>query len=321
MRRKINLLFFGVICSILSACVSKPAWSVKLYASPTPYVLIPEFSAVAPNDPVIPIPAGSSPLPPATPVSAFTLAPSASQPDFSPILYGEKYDVNGFFLLLGGVQAGKWLTPEQAAPLIHRIDEYDIRTSSLEMFQVLGYAPESTPTRPGQYTIRSDTTHDGFGMLGVVHGWPVRQGRMEELSPDNETYKQIVLDWLKDSGVPDPQLGDFRIYRVDLEDDGVDEIFISATHLDDSQHTTRQGDFSIILMHKVIRNQAITVPIVVDLYHSEEAEITFPRTYLLAGFMDLNQDHILEVVVDYQRWEEDGAMIYTIHDLEVTQIP
>ena len=196
--------------------------------------------------------------------------------------------------------------------LIQGTTEYDIHTSSLDMFQVLGYAPESTPIRPGQYTIGSDSTRADFGMLGVAHGWPVRKGQAQELSPENETYRQLVLDWLKEAGVADPQLGSLHIYRVDLEDDGTDEIFISATHLDDSQHTTRKGDYSIVLMRKVAGNEAMTVPLVADIYRSQEAETTYPRTYLLSNFIDLDQDGILEVVVDYHQWEEDGAI--HLHD-------
>jgi hypothetical protein len=321
MTGKARILLIIVLLSIASGCTNRPVFSVEVYATTTPYELFPESSPVTPQDLVIPATASPSRLPPATTVPAFTLAPAALPADFSPILYGKKYDANTFFFLLGGVRAGKWLTPEQAATLITGTTEYDVHTASLDMFQVLGYAPESTPIRPGQYTVGSDSTRADSGMLGVAHGWSVRQGQAEELSPENETYKQVVLDWLMEAGVADPQLGSLHIYRVDLEDDGTDEIFISATHLDDSQHTTRKGDYSIVLMRKVAGNEAVTVPLVADIYRSQEEEITYPRTYLLSNFIDLDQDDILEVVIDYQRWEQDGAIIYTIHGQETARVP
>jgi|WetSurMetagenome_2_1015567.scaffolds.fasta_scaffold215913_2 hypothetical protein len=319
MAGKAGILFMGILLIIVSGCTGRPVFSVEVDSTSTPYELYPDSSPVVPND--LTITASPSPLPPATTIPAFTLAPAALPADFSPILYGKKYDSNTFFFLLGGVRAGKWITPEQAANLITGTTEYDIHTSRMDMFQVLGYAAESTPIRPGQYTVGSDSTRADFGMLGVAHGWPVRQGQAEELSPDNETYKQVALDWLKDAGVADPQLGTLHIYRVDLEDDGPDEIFISATHLDDSQHTTRKGDYSIVLMRKVAGNEAVTMPLVADIYRSQEAESTYPRTYLLSNFIDLNQDGILEVVIDYHRWEEDGAILYTVHGQESAQVP
>jgi hypothetical protein len=318
---KARVLFTSVLLSIASGCTSKPVFTVEVYGTPTAYELFPDSSPVTPNDPVISATASPSPLPAVETAPAFTLAAAALPVDFSPILYGEKYGANTFFFLLGGVQAGKWLTPEQAAALIQGTSEYDIHTSNQESFQVLGYAPEPTPIRPGQYTIGSDSTRDDFGMLGVKHGWPMRQGQVDELSPESETYKELVLDWLKQAGVADPQIGSLHIYRVDLEDDGVDEIFISASHLDDSQHTTRKGDYSIVLMRKVVGNEAVAVPLVADIYRSQEAETTYPHTYLLSNFIDLDQDGILDAVIDYHRWEEDGALIYIIHGQEVAQVP
>jgi hypothetical protein len=319
MTGKARIIFISILLSIASGCTGKPVFSVEVDSTSTPYELFPNSSPVAPTDVVVP--ASPSSLPSVTTAPAFTLAPAALPLDFSPILYGKKYDANTFFFLLGGIQAGKWLTPEQAAFLITGTSEYDIYTSSPEMFQVLGSAPESTPVHPGQYTIGSDSTRNDFGMLGVAHGWPIRQCQAQELSPENETYQQVVLDWLKAAGVADPQLGTLHMYRVDLEADGTDEIFISATHLDDSQHTTRRGDYSIVLMRKVAGNEAMTVPLVADIYRSQEAETSYPRTYLLSNFIDLDQDGILEVIVDYQQWEGAGAIVCIIHGQDITRVP
>ena len=48
-----------------------------------------------------------------------------------------------------------------------------------------------------------------------------------------------MLDWLKAEGVTRPELGDLHIYRVDLEGDGSDEIFISATRNDGPSQLTK----------------------------------------------------------------------------------
>ena len=157
-------------------------------------------------------------------------------------------------------------------------------------------------------------------MVAVLDGWPVRQGNPQELSPDQDVYRQVVLDWLKEAGLSDPQLDDLHIFRVDLEEDGADEIFISATGLR-SQHLTRAGDYSIVLMRKVLGNDAVTLPIVADVYQSAQAESTWPRDYSLANFIDLNKDGILEVVVEFEHWEGAGAIMYQINGQEIIQIP
>jgi len=72
-------------------------------------------------------------------------------------------------------------------------------------------------------------------------------------------------------------------------------------------------------MRKVVGNDAVTIPIVGDVYHSQEPEITYPLTYSLANFIDLNQDGNLEVVVDIRKWEKFGAIIYQIDGQDVIQ--
>ena len=66
-------------------------------------------------------------------------------------------------------------------------------------------------------------------------------------------------------------------------------------------------------------NEAVTRLIVGDLYRSQELEITFtyPRTYSLANFIDLNQDGRLEVVVEIQKWEGFGARVFQIDGEDV----
>ena len=66
--------------------------------------------------------------------------------------------------------------------------------------------------------------------------------------------------------------------RVDLEGTGADEVFISATYLDDSQHFTKDGDYSIVLMRKLWGDELVTKLLVGDVYHSKDPEMTYPRT-------------------------------------------
>ncbi len=242
--------------------------------------------------------------------------------DFSPILYGKKYDANTFFILLGGWQDDRWLAPDSAVTCFGNLQgwEYDVYTQAKGKFPVHGDRPQFSPAEK-IYTLGTDATVNEFGMVGVAQGWHVLQRDLQELSPDSEVYRQVVLDWLTAQGIPAPEFATLHIFRVDLEGDGVDEIFINATHLDESQHTTKAGDYSIILMRKVQGNGAVTLPVVGDVYHSQDMETTFPQTYSLGNFIDLNQDGILEVVVDVQRWEKPGALIYQIDGQHITQAP
>ncbi len=211
-----RVLLFSVVLFSFAACSPKQAFTAEASKTLTP-IPLPTFTSTAAMQP------GSS-LPP---LPTFTPMPVSKMPsDFSPILYGKKYDAHTFFILLGGWQEGKWLVPDWAASCFANLPgwDYDVYTPAGGKFQVHGDRLEFSPAHK-IYTVGTDVTVGEFGMVGVAHGWPVLQRDVRELSPDNETYRQIVLDWLKAQGIPAPELGSLHVFRVDLEGDGVDEIF------------------------------------------------------------------------------------------------
>jgi len=239
--------------------------------------------------------------------------------DFSPVLYGGKLYDSTFFLLLGGAGTDEWLPPDESVARFSGEVTYSLHSMTQEAKYFLwGESPEFSPTCKS-YTIGTEAVLDEGGFVGVVDGWAITKRTADELPADGELYQQAVLDWLKAESVDDPQLGSLQIFRVDLEGDGSDEIFISATHLDDSQHMTKAGDYSIVLMRKVTGNDIVTKLVVGDLYSSNAAELTYPRTYSLVNFIDLNQDGVLEVVVSLLKWEGFGASVFQVDGQNVTE--
>ncbi len=305
MTRRTQCLLIFVLLFGLSSCAVSTAEPVAVTSAPTAAPL-PTFTLVAPTAAV---------LATSTPIASVKALPD----DFTPVLYGEKYDANTFFFVLGGVRGGVWLAPETTADqLAAQAGDYDIYTLAEGPVEVRGQAPQFSPANR-LYTIGTDVQLDKPGMVAVRRGWPVLQRPVQELDSANELYRQAVQEWLLAAGVAASDPGNLHIYRVDLEGDGADEIFISATRLDDSQHTTRAGDYSLVLMRKVIGNEALTVPVVGDIYGSQQPEITFPRAYSLANFIDLNRDGVLEVVVDIQQWEGDGAIVYQVDGQDIIE--
>jgi len=239
--------------------------------------------------------------------------------DFSPVLYGGKLYDSTFFLLLGGAGTNEWLPPDESIARFSGEVTYSLHSMTQEAKYFLwGETPEFSPTCKS-YTIGTEAVLDEGGFVGVVDGWAITKRTADELPADGQLYQQAVLDWLKAEGVDDPQLGTLHIFRVDIDGDGSDEIFISATRLDESQHTTKAGDYSIVLMRKISGNDVITKLIVGDVYASKEPEITYPRTYSLANFIDLNQDGVLEVVVSFLKWEGFGASVFQVDGQDVIE--
>jgi len=239
--------------------------------------------------------------------------------DFSPVLYGGNLYGNTFFLLLGGVTQNSWLTPAQSVGRFSGEVTYSLHNmSTASKYFLWGRVPNFSPTCQN-YLVETDAQVDEGGFTGVIDGWSTTKREVTELSDDGAFYQEAVSDWLRTQGVTSPQPGTLQIFRTDLDGDGVNEIFINATHLDESQHITNPGDYSVVLMRRVVGNDAVTIPLVADVYSENNSGMTYPQTYTLSNLIDLNQDGIMEVVVDIQKWEGFGASVYQINGQDVTQ--
>ena len=263
--------------------------------------ILPTFAASTPAQPVMEKPTG-----------------------FSPVLYGGKVYDQTFFLLLGGVTSETWLAPDRSVARFSGEVTYSLHSLTQEAKYFLwGKSPKFSPICQTYY-IGTDVTLDESGFVGVVDGWQITKRPVIEVSGEGEFYGQVVLDWLRAEGLSAPEVGSIYAYRVDIEADGVDEVFISAAHLDEFQHTTKAGDYSIILMRQVVGNDAVTKFVAGDIYRSQEPERSHPRIYSLTNFIDLNQDGRLEVVVETRKVETRqvqgyGAQVFQIDGEDVIQ--
>lgn len=316
MKEKKFLLIFALSLSMFSCGTNLSGIHPPV---PTLTPLAGMETAWATSTPFVEDIASSTPLPAFT---SSTIVPELTEKptNFSPVLYGEKLYDSEFFLLVGGVSRDAWLTPDESVARFSGKVTYSLNTMAQKSkYFVWGNAPEfSSPCKI--YTLSTDARLDEAGFVGVVDGWDVTKRDVAILSDNGEYYQQAVTDWLIGEGVTAPQIGSLQILRVDIEGDGTDEVFLDASHLDASQHTTEAGDYSIVLMRKVVGNFVLTIPLINDIYTSQQEEITFPQIYSIANFIDLNQDGVLEVVIDVQKWEGYGAIVYQIDDQEVTQV-
>ncbi|MEW6286971.1 MAG: hypothetical protein AB1509_12175 [Chloroflexota bacterium] len=261
----------------------------------------------------------ATPVSTASPFPTFTSGGIEKPTDFSPVLYGGKlYDAVSF-LLLGGVSREGWYAPDMSVARFSGEAAYGLHNMEyVDKYFLWGGSPEFSPTCK-TYSVRTDAGLDEAGFVATLDGWAVTKREVTELSADGEFYQDTVIDWLEAEGVSSPRIGILQIFRVDIEGDGADEVFISATRLDESQHTTKAGDYSVVLMRKISDGDVVTKFVIGDIYRSEELELTFPRTYSLANFIDLNQDGVLDVIVEIRGWEKFGAVVFRIDGLEVIQ--
>ena len=179
---------------------------------------------------------------PTFPVPTYTPIVMEKPTDFSPVLYGGKFYQTTFFLMLGGVSRDAWLSSGASVTRFAGEATYSLHSLTQEYKNFFwGKAPEFSPICK-TYSIGTDAILEEVDAVAVLDGWNITKRAVTELFADDSEngrfYQQVVLDWLAAEGVTMLKFGVMQIFRVDIEGDSTDEIFISVIRLDESQYTT-----------------------------------------------------------------------------------
>jgi hypothetical protein len=224
----------------------------------------------------------------------------------------------GPFYLLGGTQDGKWLSPDAVVP--------DLAEDDYQVFSMNGSIGSARGTEPvyeeycKSYRIDMDSDPKDDRAVGITGNWNVTPYLAQEIPTDNSTYIDELTNRLMEQGFLDPVVNISQILRVDLEGDGTDEVLISASHfVEPTGHSVEPGDYSLVIMRKVVGDSVETIPILEDYYH-QEVVTQFPLTYTGAFTADLNGDGILEIVIGVERWESSGMMIFEFDGTTVHRV-
>jgi len=214
--------------------------------------------------------------------------------------------VPGPFRLLGGTKEGEWLGPEVVAPLMADDETYQI----FGMDGPGGSAKGKPPVFEEfcrSYRVETDSYPLGGPAVGVTGNIDVTPRLAQEIPLDTAIYVDVLRDWLVGKGFPEPVVEISQILRVDIEGDGTDEVLISASHfVEPTGHDVEFGDYSLLLLRKVVGGSVETIPIVADYYY--DAAMQFPLTYALTFPADLDDDGVLEILVGVERWEGSGII-------------
>jgi hypothetical protein len=261
-----------------------------------------------------------TPLPPQeiTPTNTSLPAPAQPEPD-APAAIIARVEGMSSFILVGGSLNGAWVGSEEMLAALSVDQTYQLYSADqflgVGKGDFLDYEPICKET-----FVDLAFADAGQHVLGLSGDWPALPRIPQELAVDFEVYLEAVAGWLVDQAPSQPVVMIEKIWRVDMEGDGADEVFINATRFSEpSGHSVEPRDYSVVLMRTVIGNEVVTVELVGD-YYPESVELQFPLTYSLEFIGDLNGDGRLEVVVGVTRWEGVGVLVFEIDHENVEQV-
>lgn len=258
-----------------------------------------------------PVQTAVNPPPPST--LAVEVQPTSPAAPFSLVLVGNAFS-RTTFTLLGGYREGVWLAPEAI------VEDLSVGVP-YRSFDLAGFEERaeiaSLPGRGApfgacdQVEVLVEMVAPLQPLAVVLNGdWEPQPRPIEVLSPESEFYLQELEGYLLQAGVVQPEPRLEQVLRSDLDGDGADEVLLAGTHftLPDA-HAVTPGDYSLVLVRRLVGGQVVTERLAGEIYTVEEA-LAFPPTYSLQGVLDVNADGRLEVIVHRRIWEGYGALLF-----------
>ncbi|THB65795.1 MAG: hypothetical protein D6E12_11845 [Desulfovibrio sp.] len=215
--------------------------------------------------------------------------------------------------LLGVAHFDAWLESSMAADLVQPKINYELYSLNGWAGTAVGLAAEEySEICPETYAVpmivRQVTDGPLMAIGGAMHDvmprWP------EQLNTSSEMYRGFVADFLRQNGIPNPQVTITQLLRVDLEGDGTDEVLIAATHLqDDYGLEVHAGDYSIVLLRQLVNGRVETTMLEGEIFPVAD-QYFVPTKRSIQGVLDFDRDGVMEIVLGFSYYEGHSSGIF-----------
>ncbi len=168
-------------------------------------------------------------------------------------------------------------------------------------------------------------------IISVSCDWDCTPRIPTKLSNQNAKYKEVVSDVLKAIGLDEPVVNILQNYKIDLEDDGTDEVIIYAEYspgkyyingdsslfyYDYDRFSTQKGSYSILILRKIINGSVENIILDYDVrtksVEMENLDYRVRYIFEICGFFDLNGDGKMEIVTKWMYYEGIGYDVWEV---------
>ena len=178
-------------------------------------------------------------------------------PTILPITESCRVVVDGDGVIFGGTCSSKWVDSDTIKTKIQGGEQYDLYNATTYIGQAVGSSVKEEGGSGPFINLKlpsgvksSDVTIALSGLENALPRIP------KELDVKRKVYIDIVQGVLKQKGLPNAKANINRLWRIDLDGDGIDEVLIEAmTSRKDFQKESpyKSGDYSMVLLRKLLK--------------------------------------------------------------------
>jgi hypothetical protein len=224
--------------------------------------------------------------------------------------------------LLGGKLGERWLKPKETAPLLRGKEKYRLYNMTRFIGTATGSKPETTDSAGPEYVVPIKPFPAGQKEIIAIGGqWNALPRVPRLVSPDQETYKEVVADFLKKKGVKNPKVKITQVIHIDLDGDGVEvELITADTYGEELYHDLQEkGSYSLVLLRKTIQGKKENVVLAED-YLTSNQESGIPMRYWVGAVLDVDGDGVVEIVLHAKYYEGGGTIVHKFEAGRVTKV-
>jgi hypothetical protein len=210
--------------------------------------------------------------------------------------------------IVGAFSDQKWLNSAESAKLIAG-DTFKFFSHTSSTGNAKAGKPESLGV-PCEETfavaVKPNRKSKAFE-IGVTATWNPRPRAITVLPNNSLSYVKIASEFLSKKGLKNTLVKLTSVIKTDFDNDKSDEVFVVGRYFQASSGGDyfppaggKKGDYSFILMRKIMAGQVQTISLGDDVILKDiEVEADnrhLPELYDIAGLLDLNGDGKLEMV-------------------------
>jgi hypothetical protein len=207
--------------------------------------------------------------------------------------------------VIGGFGSGKWLSYGEVSTSLSPSDSvkaFDLQSNEISNVFLKASSDERCP---GFDQVRFDREAPENGVaFGAAIDWNPIPRKPFALNSDSTIYKLSVSQLLKSKGLSRSSSRISQIFKIDLDNDGTEEILISATNLKKGiSGRAEVGDYSFVAVRKLVQGRVKTIVLSGDFikkslkYKDENSSFNFVNEQKISAIADLNGDGRMEILV------------------------